>query len=213
MQEQIAGEVLACVLMSFCIRQARSEELGARQAPGSVLTVRVLNFSQASEKAIRIAVAEARYLCNPLPIDWVDCFRSTGSECTLDETPIDVFIRILPTALPQAAKYAVGMTSRFGSDSSAAVFYDRAMSVRTAEILPMQVLGRAMAHEIIHLLLPAIGHSDRGLMKARWGPENLRLGSPGSLLLSPDLVGTIRREVARRCELVRILNRLDLSNN
>jgi len=46
------------------------------------------------------------------------------------------------------------------------VFWDRIMSyARNKETLPEQVLGRVLAHEIGHHLLPAQGHSSDGLMR------------------------------------------------
>ena len=78
------------------------------------------------------------------------------------------------------------------SGSSAAIFYDRALSIRQPGMFLAQILGRALAHEVVHLLLGTTAHADLGLMKAEWNAEDLRFDSGGSLGLTPAGIAAIR---------------------
>ena len=165
------------------------------------LRVRVFNFSTAPDNTVTMAMAETSRIFTPvhIAIEWINCSRSADL-CTSPTAQVDVLIRILATALPQANKLALGLTSRSDSGSTAAVFYDRALSVRTDRIFPAQILGRAMAHEIIHVLLPSLPHLDRGLMKAKLTVEDFRIGCLQCPPLAGDLLNLIRREVDRRSD-------------
>ncbi len=58
----------------------------------------------------------------------------------------------------------------------ATIFHDRVLTVAQRADLDYRVLlGRAMAHEIGHLLLPASGHSMTGLMRGVWTDAELTL--------------------------------------
>ena len=48
------------------------------------------------------------------------------------------------------------------------------------------VLGRAMAHEIGHLLMGTCGHSARGLMRAIWSRAELRRNAPEDWVFSDE---------------------------
>jgi hypothetical protein len=84
------------------------------------------------------------------------------------------------------------------SGSSAAIFYDRALSIRKPGLFLAQILGRAMAHEVVHLLLGTTSHADLGLMKAEWNAEDLHFDSGGSLGLTPAGIAAIRNAAELR---------------
>ncbi len=48
------------------------------------------------------------------------------------------------------------------------------------------LLGAAIAHELGHVLMRSQVHSSRGLMKARWGDQELKLLSCNRLQFSPE---------------------------
>jgi hypothetical protein len=211
MRRQILFHVLPCILAATCIWAALADDLApgiehveARIPVPARITVRVFNFSSAPKATIELAIAEATRVLNKLqlPMNWVNC--SPPVQCTSPEASIDVVVRVLATAFPQASKHALGMTSRSETGSTAAVFYDRALSVRTPRIFPAQILGRAMAHEVVHVLLPMQRHKDRGLMRAQLISDDFRIGSLECSMLSNDLVQMIRQEVARRANVAGI---------
>jgi predicted NBD/HSP70 family sugar kinase len=62
-----------------------------------------------------------------------------------------------------------------GTPVFSTVHPDRVTAVAGAARVDRRVLlGRAMAHEIGHLLLNTPGHGKRGLMRARWSTRELR---------------------------------------
>jgi hypothetical protein len=62
-----------------------------------------------------------------------------------------------------------------GTGSLATVYADRVrVMAQSAGIDEAELLGRAMAHEIGHLLLGTNGHASQGLMRASWSSVDLR---------------------------------------
>jgi hypothetical protein len=53
------------------------------------------------------------------------------------------------------------------------VFYDRILNLYGPELFPT-VLGYAMAHEIGHILEGVKRHSETGIMKANWTPDEIK---------------------------------------
>ena len=61
-----------------------------------------------------------------------------------------------------------------------------------------QILGYGMAHEIGHLLLGTNSHAPSGIMRARWGVQELCDMVSGTFLFATDEAERIRAEVVRR---------------
>jgi hypothetical protein len=61
-----------------------------------------------------------------------------------------------------------------------------------------QLLGRAMAHEIGHLLLGTTHHADRGLMRGVWSTIDLQKDQPLDWMLSAEEGTLMRRALALR---------------
>jgi hypothetical protein len=57
---------------------------------------------------------------------------------------------------------------------------------------PSVVLGAVMAHELGHLLLPVVGHSDTGVMQPLFDGADFRQAHRGELLFTADQVAQIR---------------------
>jgi len=60
----------------------------------------------------------------------------------------------------------------------------------------IQVLACAIAHEIGHLLMPGVQHSADGLMRARWGRDDVSRADQGRLRFSAAQVALIRARAA-----------------
>ena len=89
------------------------------------------------------------------------------------------------------------MTMWSDTGTSAALFYDRAMALRSPRVPLQRLLGLAMAHEIVHVLLSR-DHTDEGLMTARWSTEYLATGHSAYSGLSRAMEATIESEARRR---------------
>lgn len=60
------------------------------------------------------------------------------------------------------------------------------------------ILGHAIAHEIGHVLLHSGRHSESGLMKAEWQPEDVAAMPGDRLTFDGEQIAAIRAEVLRR---------------
>jgi hypothetical protein len=118
--------------------------------------------------------------------------------CMSPQLPTDLIVRILPKALPNASGSALGITDSSDRDDAAFIFYDRIVALRTHTTFLPAVLGRVIAHEIIHLLLPEQEHSELGLMRGQWALEDLRLTSSTCLGLPRKSVQLMEKEALRR---------------
>ena len=88
-------------------------------------------------------------------------------------------------------------TSKVG-ETIAFLFYDRIVALRTQAISLHSILGRVLAHEIVHVLLPDERHSDFGLMRGQWSTDDLRTDSGACIGLPVASVRLMRKEALRR---------------
>jgi predicted Zn-dependent protease len=69
----------------------------------------------------------------------------------------------------------------------ATVFHDQVEAVaRRTGVARSELLGRALAHEIGHLLLGVRGHSRTGLMRAVWTDDELTRDRPEDWMFTSD---------------------------
>ena len=165
------------------------------------LKIRVYGFPGLAPWVLREADIEATRMLRPVSIElkWVDCTsRVLSASCTSPELPTDLTVRILDKALPHASAHALGFATSSGDYAAAFIFYDRVVTQRThTRLLPI-ILGRVMAHEITHLLLPQRDHSDLGLMRGEWTADDLRITSSACLGLTVRSVQFMQNEALRR---------------
>ena len=167
-----------------------SASAGAATHADAVVTVRTYDYTQMPDGVL----ARARETTNAIfegagiSIHWIDCRVPTrdGAACTetfqpgrqlmlrLVESPIDDVrqgaraARTLPlgnSLLDHEARRGVLMT--VDASPIRAIAEQASTEVST-------VLGRAIAHEIGHLLLGTSDHPSQGLMRARWLQDELR---------------------------------------
>jgi hypothetical protein len=125
---------------------------------------------------------------------WSDC--SPNSErrdllCSIPSGPIDLYLRILSKDMAkrtQKTRHSMGyamMSGRFPSIAS--VFYHRAVELEAGKLgARAEILGGILAHEIGHLLLAESRHSGTGVLRARWGDQDLRMIACGRLWFTPE---------------------------
>jgi hypothetical protein len=151
--------------------------------PGAVkpvLTVRVFDYVQAPE-----AVANAEEVATRIfreagvTVAWHDCAPVVPkspdvSTCSGELGPTEVVLRIVPLikVFPGVDHDAAG----FAVGPYATVSFARVMDLARNDSAPrFVILGRAMAHEIGHVLLRTSGHSPEGIMRAQWGGAELKV--------------------------------------
>jgi hypothetical protein len=149
------------------------------------------------------AEREAARLLRPVTIElkWTDCSAQViDPGCASPRIRNDLVVRFIPKALPQATASALGIAGLSAGYATAFIFYDRVLALRT-QPRPMPVmLGRVLAHEIVHLLLPSEGHSELGLMRGQWSADDLRIASSACLNLPARFIPLMQREAARRMQ-------------
>ena len=194
--------VQACRLApAIFISLAASPPLGlarSHRAPDSsgIVIVRVYNHVRLPSDVLSAAERETDSVFRSAGIEtkWIDCpVNGEPSDaypaCRADFGPADFVMKIISPEM--AAKYswpsllmgyAVTNCTPDLKGCWAAVSYRRVQDLALkADVSPALVLGKAMAHELGHLLLGP-GHSDTGIMRAQLDDGDF---SPGRL---PSLV-------------------------
>ena len=108
----------------------------------------------------------------------------------------------LPPLQGQPDHVALGYSlvdMRLGAGSLATIYVDRVAALAGAWHLDVRtLLGRAVAHEIGHLLLGTANHARVGLMRAVWSQDALRREQPGDWVFTPRDAQTMRDAVRAR---------------
>jgi hypothetical protein len=141
---------------------------------------------------------------------WINCDFTIPSErresgCARPLSYLDFVLNIvdriqaLKPNLSQIAMGAAVVLAEAGQGDRAYVGLRQAVSAAHVYSLPLEtILGMGVAHEFGHLLLGENAHAPSGLMKARWGADELKLGSHGSLTFLPEQSDRIRANLLAR---------------
>jgi hypothetical protein len=163
----MAGGMMAVTLTWAPVRGA---ELAWR-----ALDVRVYDNAGVPKPAMRTALDTAAQTLQPadLEVTWVSCAVSSGGRCTEPLRRGELMVRLVRSrATTPGDDESLGtalLDPRTGTGVLATVYVDRVerLARRTDGGLGT-LLGRAMAHEIGHLLMGGSAHAVRGLMRPRW---------------------------------------------
>jgi len=106
-------------------------------------------------------------------VTWRDC--STGCPDPIQGRELLVRIVRAPAGISAGSLGCAVIDLRTGAGTLATIYGDRVILVaaRTG-VAEATLLGRAIAHEIGHLLLGTSRHATSGLMRARWSDRELR---------------------------------------
>jgi hypothetical protein len=140
---------------------------------------------------------------------WIDCWSKdpeaagVPTESLQPRRANEIMVRLIG-AMVVPDKLLVSMGSALvdlqkRSSYLATVFVDLVgLVARGAKIDFRQLLGRAIAHEIGHLLLNTNSHADQGLMRAVWSRAELGQNDPTHWIFHQDEAATIRVAAANR---------------
>lgn len=144
-----------------------------------------------------------------IEITWVDC-RFSSSEhveisprCHEPLSANELVLRVM-AAHDTGGRSSIALGSsiidrKIGSGFLATVFVDRIVALaREATVDPQVVLGRAIAHEIGHLLLNTTRHADSGLMRALWSHAELQRNQATDWLFRDDEARAMQTALAFR---------------
>jgi len=133
-----------------------------------------------------------------ITVEWYDCTEQGRRPVCQDARRSGNFIaRIMPTLTPGAPlrRSSVEALGTQGdtdpplgfavvdpdtqTGKMATVFHDQVETVaRRTGVARSELLGRALAHEVGHLLLGVLGHSRTGIMRAVWTDDELTRARP-----------------------------------
>jgi hypothetical protein len=145
------------------------------ELPWKGLAVRVYDNADVPKGALRTAFETAGKALQPAEVDvrWLSCTVSSGGRCTEPLRRGELVVRLVRSAKGAAVDdESLGtalVDPATGTGVLATVYVDRVERlVRRSDGDLGTLLGRAMAHEIGHLLMGRASHAVRGLMRPRW---------------------------------------------
>ena len=117
-------------------------------------------------------------------VEWLDCpaRKSRKATAACDTAPArgELIVRLANAPVPDsvgARRQALGYSlidSAAGVGTMATVFIDRVNRLASdARVARSTILGRAIAHEIGHLILASNAHADSGIMRETWTAPQL----------------------------------------
>jgi hypothetical protein len=166
------------------------------------LVVRVYDNVGIAAKEMESALAAAHAVLADagIAVTWRECPREACQDLG-PLAPAEIVVRVIaapPASLPDSLGFSlVDVERRAGT--LATVFTDRVDALSAlAGTASGQLLGRAMAHEIGHLLLGTTHHADRGLMRGLWTTSDLKKEQPWDWVLSREDGARMRRGLAAR---------------
>ena len=129
---------------------------------------------------------------------WRPCH---ASGCTGPVKPHEVVLRVVRST-PRSAKDSLGFSVidvSQGGGSLGTIYEDRIRALAAqGDVYEGELLGRAMAHEIGHMLIGTNGHSRLGLMRALWVTSELQRGLPSDWVFSGREGTQLRGRLAAR---------------
>ncbi len=172
---------------------------GAEPARHPTVTVRTYNYAQVPDDSLRDARTSAGAIFGQagIAVRWLDCRvpqSAAGAGCTEPlEQGSDLILRLM-----DGSSNVMRTPSRMVALGESMLDRERRSGVlMTVDLLPVRsiagqasadtalLLGRAIAHEIGHLLLGSGDHPREGLMRAKWSQEELRGLRPSHWRFSP----------------------------
>lgn len=208
MSELCSGRVAALTVLIFVA-------LAATANAQAVVQVRVYDTGTATPamRAVAIRTATAILAGTDVVIALHDCTHDgRRPDCQKAIHADSLIVRILPAFLRGAATRGSALASRSDTPSAdvqlglaiidpdtrtgemATLFFEQVITVaERAGVDPGELLGRALAHEVGHLLLGVPGHSTSGLMRAVWTDAELVQNRPADWMFAPSDERRLRR--------------------
>jgi len=159
------------------------------------------------ERAAALAVAQSIMKDAGVAITWRDgtgCDQPAERDVRVQngaDTLPEVIVRIVLSP-PESPAGPLGFSLvdvALHSGTLATVFADRVADLaQLAGVDAGRLLGRAMAHEVAHLLLGTTRHASLGLMRGTWTTGELRREQPRDWILMSDDIDGVRRGLAAR---------------
>jgi hypothetical protein len=169
------------------------------------VVVRVYDANGVMAGTNQVALDLARKTLEAASIDviWRLC-ATTPSSCNAPMAPGELAIRIVRSPVPPRFLGALPLgdamlDTRSGHGVLATIYVDRVeWLAHQAGADSRSLLGRAIAHELGHLLLATTTHGPVGLMRALWSQDEVRRGHASDWAFAPTELAAIRRRAQAR---------------
>jgi len=175
--------------------------VAATQQIWTQVSVRVHDTSGQTnaDRAVALALADDILSVTRTAVAWRVCdqqdSRGHHDDCDTRVEPGTLLVRILRSSPSSqiASRSALGhavIDTQTGVGVLATVYFDRVdQQAAQARVSLPRLLGRAIAHELGHLLLSTTAHNAEGLMRAEWTLDELRTGLDRDWVFAPvDIV-------------------------
>ena len=169
----------------------------------TAVVVRVYDANGVMAGTNRQALDQARKALEAASLDivWRMC---PSPSCDARMAPGELAIRIVRSTGPprDPATLPLGdamIDTRTGTGVLATIYIDRIeLLAHQAGTDSRALLGRAIAHELGHLLLATTTHAPVGLMRARWSQDEVRRGRSRDWSFAPTELAAMRRRAEAR---------------
>jgi hypothetical protein len=176
------------------------------EAPG--VRIWILDYARIANDVIAQAQQRVTDIYNIIGVQvrWQTTVRPLNPSSSVADTltePSDFVLIVLNRNMTRRLKVApdalgMAIVPPQGGGRIAYVLFDRVTQVaRAARSDLIDVLGRVMAHEIGHLMLPDGSHSGRGLMRADWNIKELHRPPEAAFEFTIPQGETIRHRLLR----------------
>jgi len=127
--------------------------------------------------------------------------KSQANGCGTDGPVQTIVIRFAPSLPRDHNPHALAEAHPYAQDDAGVtVFYDRVLPIFSwYPRSEGRILGHVLAHEVGHMLLGVVSHSETGLMKSEWFNEDYRWMVLRNINFSPGDVRSIQSNLARIC--------------
>jgi hypothetical protein len=170
----------------------------------ALVMIRIYNYAAVSPAELAAARADADRIFQEagISLQWLNCRvpnSAEGDACTQPLRDSGEFVLRLLTASNQniPAHVALGSSLIDGHSGGGVLITIDPRPVHAvaaqADADPSAVLGRAIAHELGHLLIGTPRHSSHGLMRALWSQKELRANRSNDWNFTADQVELMRR--------------------
>jgi hypothetical protein len=194
------GRLVAATLAGIVLGTA---SIIAGQEPAPVVTLRIydnVRLAPATWAELRASTVAA-LVDTGVTLDWRYCGQAVErDDCHRPEGSIDVILRVVRSHRTRERKrcgFALSLPpeAAFISLDTDCAFRSVALLNRKSWLIQAteaQILGYTLAHELAHVLLPGVPHSDEGLFRARLTREDLARIPSGELTFLPQDIERLR---------------------
>jgi hypothetical protein len=169
-------------VVCVCALLAAAHAVRAAVIPGIEIAVRVYDSAGLEPHVRQAALHEAASALAAAGMDvrWESCQRQQASACAKPLKRDEFAVRIVRRQTDPGHRGALPLGDAFvdaasGTGVLATIYLNRVEWLASAaEGDAATLLGRAIAHELGHLLLATTAHGETGLMRAVWSRDEIR---------------------------------------